>query len=245
MNHKKDRERVGGIDLLVRICAVDRDDDISGRISESTNKQIPVKTRDLHSNDVIQKKLEAEFEQLGYFYERKPGQHKGQPQQSVLNNELLGQLYLSFYLDRPSEAKNNKNVVFGDFYEEVFNDERVNARQLLFLHKLYRPLVAMKREIQRKKRKREKVNEKESFISRATFHILNGMKFVAEFEDLDLEKKNDQERAMDVAITMIFEVVEKEMSARGDTYTHDKFFKELPTNAVVRNHIEAKYGVKA
>ncbi|MBK9247838.1 MAG: AIPR family protein [Ignavibacteria bacterium] len=46
-----------------------KDNPISGKISETTNSQIPVATRDLRSNDYIQRKLKSDFETMGYFYE--------------------------------------------------------------------------------------------------------------------------------------------------------------------------------
>ena len=52
--------------------------EISHRIAESTNSQTPIKSRDLHSNDDVQKKLEDEFFAMGYFYERKTDQYKDQ-----------------------------------------------------------------------------------------------------------------------------------------------------------------------
>ncbi|MGD1907950.1 MAG: AIPR family protein [Leptolyngbyaceae cyanobacterium] len=112
--YKKSPEKVADIDLLVRICEVGPDDyQIKSKISETTNKQIPVATRDLHSNDLIQRKLEVDFEKKGYFYESKPGRHKDKPKDKVLNNELLGQLYMAYHLDRPSAAKNSKRI-FGN-----------------------------------------------------------------------------------------------------------------------------------
>ena len=51
----------------------------------------------------------------------------------------------------------------------------------------YLPLLQQKKNIQSKKRKKEKINEKEAFISFATFHIIYGMKFILEQENLDEE----------------------------------------------------------
>ncbi len=41
-------------------------------------------------------------------------------------------------------------------------------------------------------------------------------------------------------INLIQEVVFKEMNVRGDLYTHDKFFKEIPTNNILKTHILQK-----
>jgi AIPR protein len=68
--YRENKEKLENVLLLVRICET-RDSKISEKISETTNSQTPVNTRDLHANDEIQKKIEEEFLSLGYFYERK------------------------------------------------------------------------------------------------------------------------------------------------------------------------------
>jgi hypothetical protein len=251
--HKTTPEKLESVELLVRVCEANSEDPISQKISETSNNQIPVGSRDLRSNDLIQHKLEEEFETLGYFYERKPNQHSEQPRNKVLSNEVLGQLFMAYHLDMPSEAKNNKSKVFSELYDSIFDENVVNASELLRLYKLYLPLLEQKKEIQKKKRKKEPVIERDAFVSRATFHILSGTKYFFEKEerriDLELipasEKQKRKQNLYDTrgtefigrSINMIFEVVEKEMDARREVYTHDKFFKEIPTNNIIKTHI--------
>ncbi len=68
--YKQNPTKVDNIEMLVRIVET-KDRSISERISETANRQTPVKTRDLHANDWIQRKLEEDFLAHGYFYERK------------------------------------------------------------------------------------------------------------------------------------------------------------------------------
>ena len=51
-------------------------------------------------------------------------------------------------------------------------------------------LHQMKNDVQKKKRTKAPINEIEAFVSRATFHILNGVRFVAERESRDLKTYN-------------------------------------------------------
>lgn len=240
--YKKDQNKVKRIELLVRICIAAKDDPIGGQISESTNNQIPIGTRDLHSNDSIQRKLELEFEQLGYYYERKPEQHSDKPFRSVLNNELLAQLYLAYELDSPSEARNNKAIIFNDCYELVFN-ESISAKYLLDIYNAYYPLLEMKRKIQTQKRNKVEIDEKEAYISRALFHILNGIKVILKKENKKIDDASAVDEARRKSIAYIGNVVEEEMRKRGDVYTHDKFFKEIPTNEIIKKYIIAKYSI--
>ena len=229
--------------VIVRICQTNKSH-ISEKISETTNSQTPVRTRDLRANDRIQKKLEDEFLTLGYYYERKKNQHGGMPKSSRLDSELLAQLYYAYYLDKPSEAKDQKSIVFDEAYNEIFDETKITASDMLLPYKIYSPIEKMKREIQKKKRNKEKISEKDAFVSRATLHILNAVKLVANFEELDLNEEANINGAIAKAIMFIEEKVTETSKSRGGLYTHDKFFKEVPTNKLIQNHIKSKYPQK-
>jgi hypothetical protein len=238
----RDPEKLKRVLVLVRICETKKDYKISERISETTNSQTPIRTRDLHANDRIQKKLEEQFLALEYYYERKKNQYESKPKGQRLDNELLGQIYLAYYLDMPSEAKNQKAIVFGEMYDEIFDEHLITAARMLIPYKIYLPLEKRKKDVQKKKRRREPVNEKEAFISRATFHLLNVLKMIGEKESLDLSKSGVIERAIEKAIGYVGEVVRREAEKRGELYTHDKFFKEVATDRIIREHVLKKYG---
>jgi hypothetical protein len=236
----KDSERLDNVLLIVRICQT-RDYRISEKISETTNRQTPVVSRDLHANDRIQKQLEEEFRTLNYFYERKKNQYADKPKSQRLDSELMGQLYLAYYLDMPSEAKNSKILVFGSKYDDIFNEEEITASRVLLPYRIYLPLIQEKNEIQKKKRNRAPINERDAFLSRATFHILNSVKLIAEKEGIDLSHSEGIVQATQKALKYIEEVIAKEEHRRGSTYTHDKFFKETQTNKIIRDHILLHY----
>lgn len=250
---KENPEKLETIELLVRICEAKKDNPLSEKISETSNNQIPVGNRDLHANDLIQKKLEEDFKTQGLYYERKPGQFSEQPRDKVFNNEVLGQLFMSYHLEMPSEAKNSKRKVFSDLYDQIFDDMIINADELIRLHKLYKPLLNHKKEIQRKKRRKEEISEKDAFISRAIFHIVCGTRYffeqaISEINQKDITEKEKKseiskiytnlgEKYTNEVIEIIYQVVENEMELRGDLYTHDKFFKETPTNSIIKTNI--------
>lgn len=140
----------------------------------------------------------------------------------------------------PSEAKNQKVLVFDKKYNDIFN-ENTTALKMLLPYQIYIPIEEKKKEIQKKKRNKSPVSERDAFVSRASFHILNSVKIIAENEDIDLNTKEGIDKAIERAIKYIEEVVHDEMKRRGELYTHDKFFKEIPTNKFIREHILAKY----
>ena len=238
--YHKDSEKVDDVLVIVRICQTTKSY-MSEKISETTNSQTPVRTRDLRANDRIQKKLEEEFLTLGYYYERKKNQHASQPKLSRLDSELLAQLYLAYYLDKASEAKNQKRIVFAESYDEIFDETEITASKMLLPYKIYLPLERMKRDIQKKKRSKEVISEKDAFISRATLHILNAVKIIADYEKIDLNDPSMIDPTIEKATSFIEEKVGEVSAKRGESYTHDKFFKWKTTNKLIQDHVRGKY----
>ena len=99
----------------------------------------------------------------------------------------------------------------------------------------------MKKDIQKKKRNKEDIDEKEAFISRAIFHLLNAVKVIAQQESSKLEKPNEIDAAIAKAISFVGEIVDVQSNKRGQLYTHDKFFKEIPTNKIIQDYVLKKY----
>ncbi len=130
--------------------------------------------------------------------------------------------------------------ISNEYYESIFNDH-ISAEYLLELYNAYYPLLEMKKKIQNKKRNREPIEEKDAYVSRAIFHILYGIKIILDNEKKDLEDKSAVEEARRKSIAYVGEIVDLEIHKRGDLYTHDKFFKEVSTNEIIKNYIDSKY----
>jgi hypothetical protein len=141
----------------------------------------------------------------------------------------------------PSEAKNQKSIIFDEKYNDIFNEDLITAERMLVPYKAFIPLEEIKRNIQRKKRRKEKINEKEAFVSRAIFHLLNAIGIIIEKETLDPNKSSDINKSIRIAIKYVGQVVKIQSKKRGELYTHDKFFKEIPTNQIIRDYIISKY----
>ncbi len=228
----KNPEKIGEeIIVLARIYA-SKDKAISEKIGEKTNRQTPISSRDLLANDEIQRKLEEEFLALGYYYERKKSQFDDKTDLPVLDSELLGQLYMSYYLGQPSEARNQKSLVFTEFYDKIFNSN-VTASKMLVPYRISLPLEEIKREIQRKKRKREQIDEAEAFVSRAVFHIIYVMHQLAERNGVNVFDIEAVSRLQGDAVDILRDVTRDAKIARGEAYTHDKFFKERSTISII------------
>jgi AIPR protein len=65
-----DPDRFRNVLVLIRVYET-KQYEMSLKIAISTNSQIPIRSRDLRSNDEVQRKLEESFKDFGLFYERK------------------------------------------------------------------------------------------------------------------------------------------------------------------------------
>jgi hypothetical protein len=122
-------ERFKNVLVLIRVYET-RQHEMSLKIAESTNSQTPIRSRDLRSNDEIQRKLEESFLNLGYFYERKANQYKDEDKSRRLDALSAGQAYVAYMLEMPSVAGTQRGRIFGEMYETIFNEE-LTARALL------------------------------------------------------------------------------------------------------------------
>ena len=115
-------ERLEDVLILVRIIET-KSQSVSLSIAESTNSQTPIKSRDLRSNDDVQKKLEEAFEGMGLFYERKLKQHAEDQKLYELMPCPLSQAFLAYSEELPEVAKKDRGRIFSDLYDQIFTDE--------------------------------------------------------------------------------------------------------------------------
>jgi hypothetical protein len=193
-------EKVGDIYLLLRIYEV-KNREIGQEIARFTNTQNPVKNRDIMSNDPAQIKLQRELERSGFYYERKRYEYRDQriDNDKKIDAEKLGQAMLSFYMERPGSAKNKKQEIFGDFYNDVFDEEKINTSYVLCPYLLHRKIEREVKNFGTKIKKLEKNNEtkslekaldKDGFLNHAHYYLLLIIKLLADAKDLRLDPEN-------------------------------------------------------
>ncbi|MGC9602417.1 MAG: AIPR family protein [Minisyncoccia bacterium] len=123
--------------VLVRIIE-SSDPKLKEAIIKASNTQSTVNNRDLISEDDIQKQLEAQFNSLGYFYQRKRGLYTNDgnvKKEKIIDLEKAAQAYMSLFLERPSEAKNKKAEIYNAYYTTIFHNQ-ISAHSLLISFKL-------------------------------------------------------------------------------------------------------------
>ncbi|MDA8054925.1 MAG: AIPR family protein [Thermoplasmatales archaeon] len=126
--------------VLVRFIATsagDANSSFGNRIARFTNSQRPITARDLHATDPEQiLARDALRTRWRYFYElkkdqwirykeRDPAYHDLYDDPGYFSNEKVGQAFVSFWLNNPTFAKNNKSQIFEDetMYERVFGPQ--------------------------------------------------------------------------------------------------------------------------
>ncbi len=223
----EDSEKFEHIDILCRIYET-HNSALSTSIAEYTNSQNPVKSRDIRSIDPVQQKLEQELLTMGLYYERKKGRYVRQVKHKRLDAEKAGQVLMAFFNKMPSEARNQKKLIFAEKYDDVFNDE-VNADKVLLAYKLFENIE------DRKSSARETVvNElgksDESFLLYASYYILYIMGELARKDDISLLYMN-LDMITDLypkATKILQELIEEEKktyAGHRDNYSDASFFK--------------------
>ncbi len=146
---------IGSVDLskhdirnLRVLCRVIRcqDPEKIGTIVRFNNTQNEITTWDQYSGDPEQVRIEKEFHDLGYSYERKRG---FRPSADSISIEDVAQP-LAAFVGRYSEANRGRNRVFerGAVYKTAFDGKK--ARHILFVYSLARAIDERRLELKRK-----------------------------------------------------------------------------------------------
>jgi hypothetical protein len=215
------------IDILCRIYETNKEE-LSISIAEYTNSQNPVKSRDIRSNDYIQKKLEKELLALGYLYERKKGQYAGKPKAKRLDAEKVGQALFAFINKMPAEAKNDKKLIFAEKYEEIFSDQ-INADTVLTVMRLFNEIEVRKAKKKKVLLENPKNYESESYILFASYYLLYTISELAEIKGVTKDQQSLPKliELYDEATALIRKAIQEEKSSTGrkEKYVHGVFFK--------------------
>ena len=121
--------------LVVKIIEIDDDDEISREITIASNNQNAIKPRDMRSTNLLQIRLQAEFEQIDfeqYRYLIKRGEEiDGQ----TISNEDAGRILLAFDVREPWSCHQIYKV-FDEKYTDIFGRPIVTAWRIILLSKI-------------------------------------------------------------------------------------------------------------
>lgn len=232
--HQKAPDRVQDVLVLGRIYET-RTGDITSKIAEATNSQTPINTRDLHSNDDVQKKLEESFQDQGLFYERKSRQYHGKPKKKRVDALSAGQALLAYELGYPEVAKKDRARVFRDLYDSIFNSDLTPQRLLVPL-RLYDEIQQRKRELQRKVKNNERFDSSLLFLVDGGYHVLFAVHELCEATGIDPFDAARPAKLIPNALNLVKRLVNAEMK-RDEAFTTNRFFKDAKTKRDVQRTV--------
>ena len=217
-----------GIEILCRIYQTDNRE-LSANIAEFTNSQNPVNSRDIRSNDYIQKKLEAELLAKGFYYERKKAKHQNKPKATRIDAEKAGQAMFALFNQMPAEAKDKKRLIFADKYDDIFTDS-ITANDVLLAVKLFNKIETEKKKTKEAFFQNPAKYAPSSFVLHASYYVEYLIGQLAKSKGLKLTYDNIDTlfSLYPTATGLLLRAVQMEQSAlkkNGESYNHRRFFK--------------------
>lgn len=219
---REDNNNFGDMDILCRIYET-KNEKLSTEIAEYTNSQNPVSSRDIRSNDYLQRKLEKDLLTQGYFYERKKNQYQNEEKPKRIDAEKAGQALWSFFHLKPGEAKNLKRKVFGEEYENIFHDE-LNSEDIILSYEILSYIDEQKKLAKKEIANGEKAKD---YILHANYYIMYTIAELANSREIELIPSN-KFKFIDMyseANNIVAKAAKnKEQSSSNSRYTHRVFF---------------------
>lgn len=227
-------EKLHNVLILARIYET-RARDITADIAEATNSQTPINTRDLRSNDDVQKTLEESFLDQGMYYERKARQHHEQPRKKRIDAMSAGQAFLAYSLGYPEVAKKDRARVFGDLYDSIFNDD-ITTQKLLVPLMIFGKIESIKRDLQRKIKKEDPFNVDLLFLIDGAYHVLFTVAELCESQGVDPLEEAQAKGMIPPAVDLVKNIVKQE-SMHDEAFTSSRFFKDAKTKSKIQRII--------
>ena len=218
---QQDPERCRNVLVLVRAYETKRRE-ISSKIAESTNSQTPIRSRDLRSNDEVQKKLEESFRDLGYYYERKSNQYRERPRDQRIDALSAGQAYVAYVLRLPEVAGKDRGKIFGELYEEIFNDD-IAAPRLLAPLQVFHSIDDRKSTLERAVRRGQTYDAGLLFLVDGAYHLLFAVAELCSVRKIDHWHADEAVLQIEDATLVVQAAVKKESA--DPAFAYKRFFK--------------------
>lgn len=227
--------------ILLRIIEA-KSQSVSLAIAESTNSQTPIKSRDLRSNDEIQKKLEEAFEGMGLFYERKNAQHSKSPKHLRIDALSAGQAALAYFHDLPEVAKKDRGRIFSDLYDLIFTDELI-ADNLLAAIKVLDKIELIKKNLQSAIRQQHEFQKNQIFLIDGAYHVLFTTGQICDVRGVDRNSHSEAAKFIPEALEFVSELVIEEQS-KDMGFSFNRYFKDAKTKTKIAAYVRNKLSTK-
>ena len=133
-----DENQLAEAEILVRIFQTEKDPNLKNNISEYTNSQNAISPIDLKSVSNLQFKLEKFLGENNILYVRKNGDvgFENKEYEHRIGMEKVAQILYS-YKGYPDRATNQKRYLFDKYYDEIFDEEKIDFSEVLSLIELF------------------------------------------------------------------------------------------------------------
>lgn len=133
-----DDEKISKAEVLVRIFQTEEDQELTNNIAEYTNSQNAISSVDLKSISNLQIQIEKFLDAENIHYVRKAGDIGDSAKDYTyrISMEKVGQILYS-HMGFPDRATNQKSQLFDRYYDEIFDEEKLDLTVLVDLIKLY------------------------------------------------------------------------------------------------------------
>ena len=226
------------VKVLVRIVET-RDPELLLQIVEATNSQTKVTSRDLHSNDQVQKLIEQHLASKGYFYEARKNKYAGKDTTKRVDAEIAAQAYYAIFSKQPAVAKDKKKILFGDVYDELFN-ERTNPNDILYSFRLLKLVQNLNNQ--------KKYADEHTFLKDATLHtaaLMDAGYRAWHQRPVDLEEPSQVDSIYRRVLAALAGLVKERIVLEGDKYEHRRTFKETDTYGRAIELLELNSGARS
>lgn len=229
------------IDILCRIYEL-KNPEYSSKIAEYTNSQNQVTTRDIRSIGSVQIKLESEFLERGYYYERKKNQYEDKPKKDRIDAEKAGQALMAFFNNKPNEAKNKKSIIFSEEYDSIFNDD-ITSEKVLLAYSMYCEIEERKKVVRKEITQDNSKYETRSYVLHSTYYILYILGQIWNYNNVRgipsdyISLISYYEKALEI----IENCIEKEKNTNPLKYTPADFFKSARAKTYIDGQLNGLY----
>ena len=129
--------------ILTKFIQTPPTEKLAATITDHTNNQNGTTARDLHSNTLIQTKLQTEINGKGEFrYRIKRGEHHLDWQhEEVIENDLAARLLLAFDIKQPWSCHQTYRL-FDELHGTIFGRPTVNGDRIVTVYRMYKIVMS-------------------------------------------------------------------------------------------------------
>jgi hypothetical protein len=210
------------VKVLVRIVET-KDPELLQQIIEATNSQTRVTSRDLHSNDEVQKLIEQYLASKGFFYEARKNKYTGKDTSKRVDAELAAQAFYAIFSKQPALAKDKKKLLFGEIYTDLFN-VNTDPSEILYSFRLLKTVQSLNN--------LPKYSNSYTFLKDAALHIATLMDKASresKMRPINFDKSEEVEQLYEAVITALGTLVQERAKKEKDKYEHRRTFKDTET----------------